>query len=117
VATQVIVRISSAVVPESMASSYLEYVQRCEIPCYEVASGLIGVSVLQKPFVAYVELMTVSVWQSEEALKRFVRDQLPADRTEAGGGAIELSERIYEVVLSRPGKLCVADLREPEESG
>lgn len=116
-ATQVIVRISSAVVPESMASSYLEYVQRCEIPCYEVASGLIGVSVLQKPFVAYVELMTVSVWQSEEALERFVRDQLPADHTEASGGAIELSERIYEVVLSRPGKLRVADLREPEESG
>ncbi len=116
-ATQVIVRISSAIVPEPMASSYLEYMQNCEIPCYEVANGLIGVSVLQKPFVAYVELMTVSVWRSEEALKRFVRDQLHADRAEAGGGAIELSERIYEVVLARPGKLRVADVREPEETG
>ena len=116
-ATQVIVRIASAVVPESMACAYVEYVQSCEIPCYEAANGLIDVSVLRKPFVAYVELMTVSVWQSEEALKRFVRDQLPADRAEACRGAIELSERIYEVVLSRPGKLRVADLRGPEEPG
>jgi heme-degrading monooxygenase HmoA len=116
VATQVIVRISSAVVPESMVSSYLEYVQNCEIPCYEVANGLIGVSVLQKPFVAYVELMTVSVWRSEEALKRFVKDQLPADRAEADCGTIELSERIYEVVLSRAGKLRGADMRGPEET-
>jgi heme-degrading monooxygenase HmoA len=112
-----IVRISSAVVPESEASSYLEYVQNCEIPCYEVASGLIGVSVLQKPFVAYVELMTVSVWRSEEALNRFVRDQLPADRAKAGRGTLQLSERIYEVVLSREGRLRGADLRGPKETG
>ena len=111
-----IVRICSALVLQTEASSYLEYVQSYEIPRYEVANGLIGVSVLQKPFIAYVELMTVSVWQSEEALKRFVGEQLPADRAEAGGGAIQLSESIYKVVLSRPGKLRGADIRGPEET-
>jgi len=112
-----IVRISSAVVPESMVSSYLEYVQSYEIPRYEAANGLIGVYVLQKPFVAYVELMTVSIWQSEEASGQFVRDPLPADRAKRDCGAVELPERIYEIVLSCQGKLPGADLRGPGGTG
>ena len=115
--TQVIVRISSVAVPESKASPHLEYVQTCEIPRYEGAKGFIGIYVLQRLFVAYVELMTIEIWQSEEALKEFVGDQSPADRPKCDCGAVQLPERIYDVVLFREGKLREVDPRAGEKTG
>jgi hypothetical protein len=62
----VIVRISSAVVPEHKATCYLEHVQAGEILSYEAAPGLISVSLLQRSLVAYVESMIISLWRSED---------------------------------------------------
>jgi hypothetical protein len=48
-------------------------VQENEIPSYESAAGLI--SVLPRPFVAYVEVMALSLWQSDEELTGFIESQ------------------------------------------
>jgi hypothetical protein len=92
-------------VPLSEITSYLEHVRSSEIPLYEAAVGLMSVSLLQRQFVAYVELMTISLWQSGGALKRFVEEQLLTDRALGDSGVIRLEARTFEVVLSREGKL------------
>src|SRR5882762_2326592 len=59
---------------------------------------LISFCVLQRPFVAYVELLTISFWQSEQVLPRFLEGQSPAD--EIGScGAIQLEARNYTVLI------------------
>jgi len=58
-------------------NAYFEHAQTHEIADYESAAGLVSVWLLSRPFVAYVEVMTVSVWESEQALHQFIKSQLP----------------------------------------
>ncbi len=51
--------------------------QTHEIADYESAAGLVSVWLLRRPFVPYVEVMTVSVWESEQALHQFIKSQAP----------------------------------------
>ena len=68
---------------------------------------------LQRPFVAYVELLTISFWQSEQVLPRFLEGQSPAD--EIGScGAIQLEARNYTVLISGEGKPQAAE-DEPQD--
>lgn len=110
-------RISSAAVPQSALSPYLEYVRSTEIPRYEAATGLMSVSLLQRPFGAYVELLTLSIWQSEQALTRFVEKQPPADGVESEYGVIQFEPRTYESVVSRDGKLRDDEDLQQEQEG
>ncbi len=106
-----IVRISSAFVPLYNFTSYLEYVQGSEVPSYEAATGLISVSLLQRSLVTYVELMTISSWRSEEAMKPFVEKQLSADRAKNEYGIIQFEAHTYELALYRDGKVQGEDER------
>ncbi len=99
------VRISVTIVPESNLNPYLEYVQRSEIPTYEDAAGLASFCILQRPFVAYVELVTISLWQSEQALSRFLATLAPTPAATDGYGAIRLEARNYTVLVSGTGKV------------
>jgi len=99
----VIVRLSSTAVPISELNAYTEHVQGTEIARYENAPGLASVWVLQRPFVAYVELLTISLWESEQALASFVETEPPTDRTKPPYGAVRLDARQYEFVLFREG--------------
>jgi hypothetical protein len=101
-------------VPESKLNAYLKYVRRSETPKYEDAAGLISFCVLQRPFVAYVELLTISFWQSEQVLPRFLEGQSPADAEIGSCGAIQLETRNYTVLISGEGKPQAAE-DEPQD--
>ena len=47
------VRISSAAVPESDLTAYLDYVQKVEIPAYEAAPGLVSVTLVRRNLGGY----------------------------------------------------------------
>jgi heme-degrading monooxygenase HmoA len=106
----VIVRITSIAVPEPVLNAYLEQVQSQVMVDYERAAGLVSVWVTRRPFVAYVELMTVSLWESEWALNSFVKN-VSEYRGTVDYGAIRLEPRTYEVLLFRegPGRMPAPD--------
>jgi heme-degrading monooxygenase HmoA len=54
---------------------------------------------LQRHFVPYVDVMTISMWRSEEALRRFNETRPKAANHEYGG--ILLEPHTYELILSR----------------
>lgn len=99
-----IVRVSSAIVSETQVGIYLEYVGSSVMPAYETAVGLISVSLSRRQVVGYVEFLTLSIWQSDEALKRFVEAQPSATGVRSDGGVIYVEPRAYELVVSREGK-------------
>ena len=67
----VIVNISSVIVHQSHSARYLEHMRCSVLPCYEAAKGLVSVYLSQREMVAYLEVLTVSIWQSEDALCHF----------------------------------------------
>lgn len=104
-----IVRISSAIVPHSMFDRYLSYVQTSTMPVYEAAAGLISVSVFQRFVVGYVELLTLTTWQSEQALTRFL-DASPATNNDRSNyGVIPMEPHVYELLVSRQGTRLIAE--------
>ena len=59
------------------------------------------VMVLRRSLVAYVELMVISVWESEEALARFTESEIvcdPADSACSECGAVRLEARVFELL-------------------
>jgi heme-degrading monooxygenase HmoA len=96
----VIVQISSIAIPKTKIVEYLEHVRRNLLPAYNKAPGLDAVHFLHRSLVAYDELVTISVWQSEEALRHFTAGSDPdvGSRELAG---IEFEPRTYKLVLSR----------------
>jgi heme-degrading monooxygenase HmoA len=104
----VIVRVSSIAVPESNLDKYLEHVKENELPGYEVAPGLISVWLLRRPFVAYVEVMILSLWQSDEALTGFIESQTEPIGLRSDYGVIHMEPHAYELVVSREGRFRLA---------
>jgi heme-degrading monooxygenase HmoA len=100
----VIAHIASAVVPESRLNVYEEQLRESEAPAYAGAPGLISVRWLHRRFVAYVELMTISTWQTEEALKLFLDSQPTLEDIRKNQGVIQLERRTYEIFMSLKGK-------------
>ena len=98
-----IVRLSSTVVPDSQLNVYKEHVLGTEITRYEAAPGLVSVWVLQRTFVAYVELLVISLWNSAHALALFEEIEPPRDQVKAHCSAIRLEAGAYELVLFREG--------------
>jgi hypothetical protein len=112
-----IVQISSVAVPQTELTSYLDYVRSSEIPDYESAPGLHSVSLLRRECVGYVEVMTISVWNFEKALGRFMETQSIPEHVRTHDGVIQLEKRAYELVFSCEGKLANADLEGEQSSG
>lgn len=103
--SQVIVRISSTIVHEPQLASYLACLENDVIPKYEAAVGMIRVYQLQRRFVAYVEILTVSLWRSQEAVRGFVESQLLTEDVKRKYCVIEVEPRSFEIVLFRKGKV------------
>jgi heme-degrading monooxygenase HmoA len=96
-----------------MFDRYLSHVQTSAIPVYEAATGLISVSVFQRLVVGYVELLTLTMWQSEQALTRFLDDSPATDNDRSDYGVIHMEPHVYELVASRQGTRQIAeDLQE-----
>ncbi len=104
-----IARISSAIVPHSTFDRYLDQVHTSTIPVYEAAPGLISVSVFQRLVVGYVELLTITMWQSEQALTRFLEDSLATNNDRNDYGVIHMEPHVYELVVSRQGTRQIAE--------
>jgi heme-degrading monooxygenase HmoA len=104
----VIVRISSTGVSESRVRAYREFLESSVIPRYETSPGMVRVSLLERQLVAYVEMLTVSLWQSREQLQQFLENlqlsmesQKLVEDAKRKYGVIEVESRTFEVVLSR----------------
>jgi heme-degrading monooxygenase HmoA len=100
----VIVRISSAIVPSSEFDAYLDHFRSKAMPSYEAAVGLQWVALLQRPVVAYVEAVTLSVWRSEQAMARFLEGNLFKDKPASHSGVIEMDPHAYELAASAEGR-------------
>ena len=105
-----ILQISSVAIPAASLSEYLERAQHNEILNYEIAPRLESVLLLQRPLVAYVELMTISIWRSEKALARFSASQPSFDSTNNEYGGVHFEPRIYEGVTYREGKVVFSEI-------
>jgi heme-degrading monooxygenase HmoA len=101
----VIVRISSAIVPSSEFNAYLEHLRSKAVPIYEAAVGLRWVALLQRPVAGYVEVMTLSVWKSEQAMERFIEGKLSKDNPASHAGVIQLDPHAYDLIESAEGRL------------
>ena len=99
-----IVQISSVAVPQSVVSVQIENMRSRTIPTYQAAEGFVSLCLLQRPFVAYVELLMISIWESEPALNRFTASQLPVDGAERDHDIIRLGVRTYELLVSSESK-------------
>lgn len=99
-----IVQISSVAVPQSVLSVQIENMRSRTIPTYQAAEGFVSLCLLQRPFVAYVELLMISIWESEPALNRFTARQLAADVAEGDHDIIRLGLRTYELLVSSERK-------------
>lgn len=103
VTNRLILRTSSAIVPDSMFDTYLSHVQATTIPAYEAATGLISVSVFRRPVVGYVELLTLTMWQSGQALTGFLDSCPPITELSSDNGVIHMESHVYELVASGQG--------------
>jgi heme-degrading monooxygenase HmoA len=101
----VIVRISSAIVPSSEFAAYSEHLRSKAIPIYEAAAGLEWVAFLERPVGGYVDVVTISVWESEQALARFVEGKLSKEDPASYAGVIQLDPRAYDLIVSAQGRL------------
>ena len=99
-AADVIVQISSIAVAKAKTAEYLDRLHRDAIPAYETAQGIVSIQLLCRSLVAYDELLTISVWESEEALMRFRETRLVTDEPSDLRG-IESVPRTYELVMLR----------------
>lgn len=92
-----ILRITSSVVPQSKSQDYLDYLETEEIPKYERAPGLVAVILSSRQFVAYLEVMMLSLWSDQQFMAKFIEHQPPAQNT---SGTVNLEPRVYNVVQS-----------------
>jgi heme-degrading monooxygenase HmoA len=93
-----IVRICSAFVLSSLIEPYLDGLRGTVMPIYAAATGLLSVSVLQRHLVAYSEVLIVSSWESEEAMRQFMRHPVHLDGTLQEQTSIRREPIFYEVV-------------------
>lgn len=98
-----ILRMLSAFVPRSELEMYLEHLRIKTIPACEAAAGLISVALVRRQFVEYVEVSTISTWQSEETMTRFLGQAAPIDPSQPVRLLVEWEAHIYEMVVARDG--------------
>ena len=108
-----IVQITSTVVPEPHLNAYFEHAQTHEMADYESAAGLVSVWLLRRPYVAYVEVMTVSLWKSTQALHQFMKSQVSEYRGGVDYGAVRMEARTYELATLLEGKRRDVNVADP----
>ena len=110
-----IVQIASTVVPEPNLNAYLD-AQTRELADYESAAGLVSVWLLRRQFVAYIEVMTVSLWESALALHQFTKSQVAEYRGGVDYGAVRMEARTYELATLREGKRRGVNVADPSST-
>ena len=54
------------VVDQSQALAFLEHCKQTVIPAYEFADGLVWIDVYERTLGAHEEVLTISLWRSEQ---------------------------------------------------
>jgi heme-degrading monooxygenase HmoA len=103
-----IIHISSVIVPVSEFQARLHQALQNLLPNYEIAAGLLSVSLSHRSVVAYVELLTISNWESEESLRRFLETCPQQVESSTNDGMIYTEPHTYEIVAFRGRRM--ADL-------
>ncbi len=99
-----IVRIWHGVTPESKADQYLDYLKATGVKDYRATEGNRGVQVLRSTSEGRADFLTISWWESFEAIRRFAGDEIdkavyyPEDKEYL----LELEPKVahYEVLAS-----------------
>src|ERR1700685_1677728 len=99
-----IVQVSSVAVLQSMVNVHMEDLRSRTVPTYRAAEGFVSLCLLQRPFVAYVELLMISILESELAWDRFTASQPPVTGAEREHNIIRLGFRTYELLVSTQSK-------------
>jgi hypothetical protein len=105
----VIARIASTIVPQPAIGVSVERWQTAILPRYLSSQGLILVCLLQRPLVAYIELMTVSVWTTQEELDQFLQRGPGIVVPERSDDIIQLEARAYDVIVFQAGSAFTRD--------
>jgi len=101
---EMILRMLSVFVPRSELEIYLEHLRIKTIPAYEASPGLISVVLVRREFAEYVEVATISTWQSDDAMARFLGNAVLLDPSQPVSSMVEWDAHIYEMVEARCGK-------------
>jgi heme-degrading monooxygenase HmoA len=95
-----IVRLVTAIISDRCLAAYLRHLQKRLLPEYEAAEGLVSVSISQRPTGGVVELLTASVWKSEDSMNQFFARDHAAAASGDDHAVIHLEPRSYELVVS-----------------
>lgn len=100
-----IARIWHGVTEREKADEYVDYLNRTGVPDYRATSGNRGVFVLRRVEKDRAHFLTLSLWDSMEAIKRFAGEDCERARyyTEDEDYLLELEPAVvhYEVSTSR----------------
>ncbi len=92
-----IVRICRDIVLDDQLETYLNELLKTVMPEYSGANGLLSVSIVQRRFVVYGEIATISVWQSLASMNTFCQNRLPRP-TSPYYGVSHHNPIVYELV-------------------
>jgi hypothetical protein len=98
-----IARISSTIVRQPALELCVERWRTTILPSYVSSQGLIVVCLLQRSFVDYIELMTLSVWKTQEALDQFLQRGTEIVVPEGSDDTIQLEGHTYDLVAFHAG--------------
>jgi heme-degrading monooxygenase HmoA len=103
-----ILRLSYVFVPR-LSEVSLEELRAWTVNNYTAAPGLYSVLLFQRQLAGYVEVVTLSIWQAEEAMTRFFSDKQHSEWNHSEKGAIRKESQSYELVVAVRGSLPDAD--------
>jgi heme-degrading monooxygenase HmoA len=71
-----IVRVWHGITPAEKAEQYLEYLRATGVKEYRATAGNLGVQVLRRVSEGRAHFLTVSYWESFDAIRKFAGDEL-----------------------------------------
>jgi len=99
-----IARIWHGITPKSKADEYVEYLNRTGIPDYQATEGNRGVHVLRRIEGEQAHFLTLTFWDSVDAIKKFAGEDFEKARyyPEDKDFLLEFEEKVthYEVMVS-----------------
>ncbi len=71
-----VVRMWHGMVPTSKAKAYREFLNKRAVPDYESVKGNLGVYILERPDGEVTHFITLTFWESLEAIRGFAGDDI-----------------------------------------
>ncbi|MEW6286178.1 MAG: antibiotic biosynthesis monooxygenase [Chloroflexota bacterium] len=101
-----IARIWHGITPASKADEYVEFLNKTWVKDYQAVEGNLGVYVLRRIEGGQAHFLTLTFWDSVEAIKRFAGEEYEKARyyPEDKDFLLEFEEKVahYEVMVSAP---------------